>query len=293
MTVAALDPHFLQAFRTGTLTDAQAEAFAGHDPLHFKFLLLQLSAAVAPPSTGPHAPSSSLPVYQKPNAPRRRRQRGAKPGHEGHARAKPARIDRRQDHQLPACPDCGGELKRTGRTRTRLIEDLPNDLHSEVTEHTIHRDWCPCCKKQVEPKVPDALPGSMLGHRVLSLATWLHYGLGTTTRQIVDVLRIHLKMSISEGGLTKIWHRLATVLQPWYDEIRSECLAAPVLHADETGWRLNGQTHWLWCAATPTSTYYWIDASRGHAALNKLFAEEFPAPPSPNNSSVSSATAHG
>jgi hypothetical protein len=45
MTATALDPDFLAAFLAGTLTEEQADAFAGHDPLHFKFLLLQLSAA--------------------------------------------------------------------------------------------------------------------------------------------------------------------------------------------------------------------------------------------------------
>ena len=43
----ALEPAFLAAFRGGTLTESQAEAFAHRDPLELKFLLLQLSAAVA------------------------------------------------------------------------------------------------------------------------------------------------------------------------------------------------------------------------------------------------------
>ncbi len=275
MTAPALDPEFLAAFQAGTLTEAQAGVFAHRDPLEVKLLLLQLRTALHTLAAGPHTPSGSVPVYEKPNTPARTGQVGAKPGHMGTARPTPTRLDKTVEHQLPACPDCGGELKRTGRKRTRIIEDLPDDLHSEVTEHTIHRDWCPCCKKQVEPKVADALPGCTLGHRVTALATWLHYGLGTTTSQIVDVLNGHLQINISEGGLTEIWHRLAGVLSPWHDQIRAECLTAPVLHADETGWRLKGQTWWLWCAATPQSTYYWIDASRGHEALNKLFAEEF------------------
>jgi transposase len=276
MMAPTLDQDFVQAFRTGTLTEAQAAAFAQREPLELTLLLLQLSLVIAAPTQGPHTPSGSVPVYEKPTAKTSKRGKvGAKPGHVGKARATPQRIDKTVEHLLPACPDCGGQLNRTGRTRKRIIEDLPETLKSEVTEHTIHRDWCPCCKKQFEPKVADALPQCMLGHRVVTLSAWLHYGLGTTTSQIVEVLNGHLHLKISEGGLTEIWHRLANVLTPWYDQIRAECLAAPVLHADETGWRLKGQTWWLWCAATPCSTYYWIDASRGHAALNAFFEEEF------------------
>lgn len=277
MTMAALDPAFLAAFRAGTLTEDQADLFLNRDPLEVRFLLLQLSAAVAGAGpSGPHTPSGSVPPYLKPSAAKSRPAKvGAKPGHPGHARPTPTRIDRREDHQLPACPGCHGPLQRTRRTRTRLIEDLPDDLRSEVTEHTIHRDWCPACRKQVEPTVPDALPKCTLGHRAVALAAWLHYGLGTTTSQIVEVFNGHLQLAVSEGGLTEIWHRLAAVLTPWYEQIHRECLAAPVLHADETGWRVKGQTWWLWCATTPASTYYWIDDSRGHDALNRFFAEEF------------------
>ena len=178
-------------------------------------------------------------------------------------------------HQLPACPDCGGGLTRTRRTRTRIVEDIPDDLKPIVTEHTIHRDWCPCCKKQVEPQVPDALPSCTLGNRTVALSAWLHYGLGVTTHQIVDVFNQHLKLSITDGGLTQMWHRLADVFEPWYEQIHRHCLDAGVLFADETGWRVEGRTRWLWCFTTTDATFYLIDESRGHAALDQFFVEEF------------------
>ena len=269
----------MAAFRSGTLTPAQVEAAVPRDRPAVIFLLLQLSAAVADQSGSPagtaHQPSGSIPPYAKPPAPTRRKKRGAQNGHPGAARPRPERIDRRASHQLPACPNCGGRLTRTGRTRTRLVEDIPEDLKPEVTEHTIHRDWCPCCKKQVEPAVPDALPNGTLGNRTVALSAWLHYGLGVTTRQIVEVFNGHLELKITDGGLTQMWHRLGLVLGPWYEQIHRYCLDAGVLHADETGWRVEGQTWWLWCFATTDATYYLIDESRGHAALDEFFVAEF------------------
>ncbi|CAN5140562.1 IS66-like element ISH10B family transposase [soil metagenome] len=271
----ALAPEFLQAFRSGRLTEEQAERFVDRDPLELKLLLLQLSIAVAN-KTSPHAPPSSVAPFDKPPpAAKRRKKSGAKPGHAGRVRAMPERIDHHVTHQLPACPDCGGELKRTGRTRKRVIEDLPADLKAEATAHTIHRDWCPCCKKQVEPVVPDALPACTLGHRAVALSAFLHYGVGTTTSQVAEVFNAHLQLKITEGGFTQMWHRLADVLKPWYEQIWQECSTASVLNADETGWHLNGVLVWLWCFCTPRSTYYAIDESRGHAALDKFFAHEF------------------
>ncbi len=121
-------------------------------------------------------------------------------------------------------------------TRTRYTEDIP-DIQPEVTEHTIHRDWCPQCKKKVESPVVDALPGAQLGNRVLVLSAWLHYALGNTLSQIVEVFNFHLQMKLSEGGLIAMWQRLQAILFAWYEEIQQEALQSAVLHGDETGWR--------------------------------------------------------
>jgi hypothetical protein len=48
-----------------------------------------------------------------------------------------------------------------------------------------------------------------------------------------------------------------------------------VLHADETGWRVNGRSHWLWCFTTRDLTFYIIDRSRGSPALKRVFQKEF------------------
>jgi transposase len=268
------------AFHAGTLTREQVEAALPHDRSAAIFLLLTLSAAVAagpttPPATGPHTPSGSIPPYAKPAAKRRRKKRGGQPGHSGTSRPIPVVVDHQQTQQLAAGPCCGGQRVQTGRRRTRLIEDIPDHLKSEVTEHTIHRDWCPQCQKQVEPKVPDALPKCTLGNRAVALTAWLHYGVGTTTSQIVDVFNHHLKLKVSAGGLTPMGHRLAEVLSPWYEQIHRLGLNAGVRHGDETGWRVEGRTWWLWCFCTQDATYYLIDQSRGHLALDRFFVDEF------------------
>jgi transposase len=223
----------------------------------------------------PSTPSGQIPPYAKPNTRKRKRKVGAKKGHRGSRRPTPERIDRQEEHRLPCCPDCGGALHRCNRKRTRTIEDLLEETRTEVTEHSIYRDYCPTCKKHVEPVVPDALPKASLGHRLVSLTAWLHYGLGVTVNQIVDILGYHLQTRLSPGGLIAMWHRLAELLQAWYLEIAEQARHSAVLHADETGWRVSGTLHWLWCFASPTACYYMIDRSRGSPALQKFFIEAF------------------
>ena len=234
----------------------------------------QQTEAAAQSHETPSTPSGMKPTYQKPPGKRHKRPPGAKPGHLGSRRKPPDRIDRRKTHQAKCCPNCGGRLQRCNETRTRYTEDIPH-IQPEVTEHTIHRDWCPKCQKQVEPTVPDALPGSTLGNHVLVLSAWLHYGLGNTLSQIVEVFNFHLQMKITSGGLVQMWYRLQAILYAWYEQIQQQALHSAVLFADESGWRVDGKTHWLWCFTTRNLTYYMINRSRGSPALMKFFVEEF------------------
>ena len=130
-------------------------------------------------------------------------------------------------------------------------------------------------KKQVEPRVPDALPGGPIGNRVLTLSSWLHYGLGNTLSQIVEVFNQHLHFKLTPGGLTQQWYRLQEILYPWYEQLQAEALHSAVLHADETGWRVNGKGHWLWCFTTPRLTFYLIDRQRGRPVVARFFRQEF------------------
>jgi transposase len=223
----------------------------------------------------PATPSGQKPLYTKPTAPKSKRKPGARKGHAPARRKTPQRVDRREDHRLEGCPDCGGPLQRTKRTRTRKIEDILQDLRTEVAEHTIHRDYCPNCRKHVEPVVPDALPKSALGHRIMALTGWLHYGLGVTISQVIALLGHLLQTRLSAGGLMAMWMRLAQLLGPWYEQIGRQARTSAVLHADETGWRVNGQTWWLWCFANRQACFYMIDRSRGSPALAKFFLTEF------------------
>jgi hypothetical protein len=56
-------------------------------------------------------------------------------------------------------------LRLRKNIRKRYIEDIPPQITPEITEHIIHQSYCPRCKKVVEPIVPDAMPGSIIGNQ--------------------------------------------------------------------------------------------------------------------------------
>ena len=283
----------------GRLSEEQAERLAGLEAELLKLVLLAAARQIAEQNgriaeqqariaelesklaaaraVSPSTPSGQIPVYQKPAAPKGRKGKpGAKPGHQGARRARPERPDRQEEHRLEVCPDCGGPLQRCNRTRSRVIEDLPpQQVHTEAVEHIIHRDYCPRCKKHVEPVVPDALPNATIGHRLVVLAAWWHYGLGVTIAQILSILVYHLHTRLTAGGLVAMWQKLAEILTSWYEQIVQEARKAGVLHADETGWRVLGHTWWLWCFVSQEVCCYVIDRCRGSPVLQRFFIEAF------------------
>ena len=111
-----LDAASLQALLGPELTAEQAALIfqQGQDAVVFALLTLakQLAEKQAIASTpDPSPPSGQTPPYAKAVGKRRAKAKGAKPGHPGHRRPPPTRIDYRDDHRLSACPKCYGLVR--------------------------------------------------------------------------------------------------------------------------------------------------------------------------------------
>ena len=256
-------------------SEADARAIVELGPEASIFAILTLAKRVAELSglvgkADPSAPSGQTAIFLKPKTKGRRKKPGARPGHPGSRRETP-KPDKTVPHSLERCPDCSGSVSKCNSSRSRIIEDIQSDSKPSVTEHVIPRYWCGQCRKKVEPVVEDALPDSQIGHHAICLAGMMHYLQGTTLSQILDVYNYHLHFPVTEGGLIQAWHRVGEIFRPWYYGILDEIQDQAVLNADETGWRVQGKTFWLWCLASKDAVYYLIDPKRGSGVLKKLF----------------------
>ncbi len=269
----------------GELTEAMARRMHALGAEATVAIVLAINARMAQlggVTPGPHTPSGAVPPYAKENrsdaGKKRRGKPGARDGHEGRRRAAPITIDRREVvADASVCPECHGPVlpSRPNRRRKRTVEDIPPDLTTEAVEYDIPQQWCPCCRKHVEPGVAAAMPSATLGNGIVALTTVMHYGLGLTIDQTREVFASHLRTPLSAGGLVDLWRRAGEVFLPWYEQIGKEAKTAATLHADETGWRVNGDTHWLWCFCNHVNCYYLIDESRGSDVLRGFFTESF------------------
>ncbi len=263
-----------------TLTEKQARGSYAQGEEAVVFALLQFAQQLAIQSASaastshdtPATPSGMKPPYAKPTASSRGKKKpGRKKGHLGSRRAKPARIDVYETHRADVCPECGGKLRRdarplhgrhsrnaTGSHRahdpSRLVPALPKESRADGAHGVAG----------IDVRQPDAGAHSLTALRLGQHAFANRRG-----------FNFHLQMKVTPGGLVQMWYRLAEILSPWYEQIHQEALNSAVLHGDESGWRVNGKTHWLWCFANSVLSYFMIDRSRGRPALLKFFTQEF------------------
>ena len=209
------------------------------------------------PEASPTTPSSMIPVYLKQVCGKRRKSPGRKEGHPGVSRPSPVHIDYHEEHTLRRCPTCQTPVGEPIKTYYRVIEDIP-DVKPEVTEHAVHGYWCRTYRKIVYPPISQALPNAMIGLRLVVFTAWLHYSVGVSVSNLVKMVAVFCRFTISAGGLTQSWKALADLLMPLYQHLGQQAAHGAVLHADETGWRINGKTFWLWRFTTREFCYYLI-----------------------------------
>jgi transposase len=230
-------------------------------------------------------PSRDLPMtrQQRRAEARRRakeslRKQGGQPGHEGKTRelAASERVDRRFEH-LPAGCECGyrfaGGEERVGDPVVRQQWELP-EVVPLVFEHRLHRLVCPLCGKAALAD-DNGVPGPGFGPRLEAHIAALAGVYRLSRRQIVQVVVEMFGVPISLGAVDAVIGRMSVALADPWRELRDAVRQADAVHADETSWRLQGATNWLWVAAAALMACYRIDPHRSQQAAKELLGEDF------------------
>jgi hypothetical protein len=115
---------------------------------------------------------------------------------------------------------------------------------------------CTVCGSQVRGQHPEVAPdqsGSTahrVGARLMAAAHALHYGMGIPVRKVPLVL----------GALTQdALQRTAGAVGMAYAPLRATVPETPVVHTDDTGWRMGGEPAHLLAFETETPS---LDAAR-------------------------------
>jgi len=198
-------------------------------------------------------------------------------GHTGWFRKKPSpgRIDRIEEVKLDKCPLCGSpHITECAHTEEHIQEDiiLP-EVETVLYKH--HHYYCKSCKKVVTPKGKDELPKSYIGPKAKSLAAFLKYSIKISDRDIRAIFKKVFNLDIAASSITGFKGQLKEKSSPIYKKLLESLKTSPFIHADETGWRINGKNHWLWKFSDKKICVSHIDKGRGQRVVEDILGKDY------------------
>ena len=140
----------------------------------------------------------------------------------------------------------------------------------ERMKNIIATYYCLDCKKEVVPRLPDALPGSKFDLNTIVLISVLFTGYNLSEKNIAKIFSTIFGLKISPATISNSLKRLKDYLQDDYKKLEEEICNAKFVHRDETGWCKNGQLNWAWVASTAETVYYTIQEKRNAKTAQSL-----------------------
>lgn len=192
-------------------------------------------------------------------------------------RAKPKVIDEYQEAKLQCCPHCQNKAIKQVASYQRTIEDIPNleQQRAKVIQFTINRYYCKHCKKIVQAKPKEVLPRSRLGLNTLLYILYAKYRLRLTQGLIKENLETLYQLKVSNGQISNLLNKGEQVFKEKWKEIIEKIRSSPVVNADETGWKINGDNCWLWAFVGDQAVRYTISEFRGKGVPREVLGENF------------------
>jgi len=198
------------------------------------------------PFFGSQTPSSKLPFKENTKQENRNNNGGAKKGHVGNGRKSITEdkadeiIDRFVEEEL--CPDCGCRLEYKETVIRSIVDVCLNKAKNIIYRCQVKR--CTNCHKQISNK-PPVLAKNKYGNNLIANSAIMHYFHGMPLRRLENLWG----KEVIEGNLIKTFHRLSNLWKPAITKLKEEYRKSPVKHADETGWRTDGESgySWLFC----------------------------------------------
>jgi transposase len=182
---------------------------------------------------------------------------------------------------LDACPTCGGPLVEE-RVDFAYRTELPQVPRPQVTQYRVWVCRCTVCGHQVRGQHPDLAPeqhgasAHRLGDRVMAAAHALHYGVGIPVRKVPAVLAALTGVRLTQSALTQdALKRTAGPVGMAYEQWRAAVSESPVVHTDDTGWRVGGAPAHLMAFETDAATVYQIRPRHRHEEVREVIPADY------------------
>jgi transposase len=196
-------------------------------------------------------------------------------------RARPSRKDvtGTKVARLHGCPECGGKLHKIHR-HEQFEVDIP-PVEPVITRFVTESGYCSVCRRRVRSQHPEqtslaaGAAGVVVGPRAKALAADLKHRLGVSYGKVSEVLNDTVGLRVCRSGWCQADQKLAEVVRPVYEQLVEAVRQCSVVHADETGWRIDTLSAWLWVFTNREVTVYAIRDNRSSDVVLEILGGEF------------------
>lgn len=222
-----------------------------------------------------YKPNKKKPPDDTPPMPSTPKKRGGLFGHAGWFRKKPKTITRIEEVRLDKCPSCGSSsLSECAHIEEHIQEDiiLPT---TETVLYKHHHYYCKGCKMVVVGTGSGELPKSYIGPKAKTLAAFLKYAIKISDRDVRTIFKKVFNLDVATSSITGFKGKLKEKALPLYGQLLESLKQSPFIHADETGWRLDGKNYWLWKFSNKSICYSHIDKGRGQKVVEDILGKSY------------------
>ena len=118
-------------------------------------------------------------------------------------------------------------------------------------------------------------PPVKFGDTLISTLTVLRQQMGISYRKLSKLSIEMFKIPLTPSGVLGVINRVSRKLEPVYKGIEASMKKVPVLHGDETGWRVDGDRWQMWCFCNKKLVYYHADKSRGAKVVKAILGNNY------------------
>ena len=198
------------------------------------------------------------------------RKPGGQPGHPGQRLVPSAAPDEVIDLPILQCPQCQGDLSEQPEASEEVRQsfELPS-IKMRVTQYRAARKRCPHCGRVFTAEFPAGVTApTQYGPNMQSVMSCLQAWQLLPHERTAQVCEDLFGHRPSAGSIVRSVVKSAAQMESAVAQIAPVLSQAPVLHADETGVRCTGKTHWSHVASTAEFSLYSHSAKRGMEGIS-------------------------
>lgn len=198
------------------------------------------------------------------------RRPGGQDGHPGRTLRQVDAPDETVVHEPAACGGCGSGL--TGAALAvvirRQVFEIP-PVAARVTEHRLNTRRCSCGALTCAQAPAGVEAPVQYGPRLAAIVVYLLVAQFGAQKRVAKAVGDLFGVPISQGSVAALTARAAVRLEgDFLAAVRAALTAAPLVHFDETGFRVAGKLHWVHSASTDKYSLLHVHPKRGRDAID-------------------------